>query len=621
MNEREKLQSEIVSGLDDLAKIVQQEESRQAGQPTRSVLAHHEEVLKLKRQLDELNERFIDLSTRIESGEDRDRQSSRGKILRSQTLRPPELNQIRSFAPSIEDEMVWMREAKKPRRRWLSVALLGLLAGGLGIWLRYRGVNFGTGEVAVQSEPAGADVYIGNQFRGQTPLRLKPIRAGNYRVRITKEGYEPQLQEVYLGQGETARVEVHLNELSAADLQTLAQSLFNQGKLREADRICTLLFRKPPYDAFALDLKQKILTGLLAQINAGELPRETASADPVTQPGGQSALATSKPPGTPDLSERAMRHGAAGNARVHHIDQTPSDKRPATVPVRPTIQSEPTPSTRSLGAGGIASQVSTTQGVRSQLGTIDTAVLDRIKDRIQSKNFAEARALLQHLPEASAPVVELRNLMELAESEVQEQKTRVSSSLQKAESALLVGHYITPPDDNVVLHCNRGLSLEPQNQRLLALKKDVIQRSIAQARDWIQRGKFEQARACYSSLNYLAQNDPGFPVQRQWFQEEINKLEFTSYPVIHEHKFGSCNGRLRMNAHVLSFVPSGDSSHGFTEALRNTVVREAGETLKVRLAGRNYEFHPNSNQESASNRQAFQAVYEQLMNLVAKASH
>jgi len=267
------------------------------------------------------------------------------------------------------------------------------------------------------------------------------------------------------------------------------------------------------------------------------------------------------------------------------------------------------------------SQVSAANSTHRQPDPVNTEVLDRIKNRIQSRNFAEARALLQPLPVSSQPVVELKNLLELAETDVRKQQDLVSSSLQKAESALIVGHYVAPPDDNVVIHCNRGLGFDPQNQRLLELKKDVIHRSIAQARDWIQRGRFEQARASYSSLNYLSQNDTGFPVHQQWFQEELNKLEFTSYSVIHEHKFGSCSGRLRMNAHVLSFVPSGDSFHGFTEPLRNIMVTETGETLKVRLDGKSYEFQANSNQDSASSRQAFQAAHEQLMNLVARATH
>ena len=266
------------------------------------------------------------------------------------------------------------------------------------------------------------------------------------------------------------------------------------------------------------------------------------------------------------------------------------------------------------------SQVSATNSTPRQPDPINTEVLDRIKSRIQSRNFAEARALLQQLPVSSEPIVELKNLIERAETDARRQQDLVSSALQKAESALILGRYVAPPDDNVVIHCNRGLSFDPQNQRLLALKKDVIQRSIAQAKDWIQRGRFEQARASYSSLSYLSQIDTGFPVRHQWFQEELEKLEFTSYPVIHEHKFGSCTGRLRMNAHVLSFVPSGDSFHGFTVPLRNIMVTEPGETLKVRLDGKSYEFRANSNQDSASSRQAFQAVYEQLMNLVAKAT-
>src|SRR6185295_13970482 len=127
----------------------------------------------------------------------------------------------------------------------------------------------------IESEPAGADVYLDDQFRGQTPVQLKSMQAGSHRVRITKEGYEALVQELRLSRGETASLDVRLNELTAAQLHVLARSLFNQGKLREADRICTLLFKKLPYDPVALDLKEKILTGLLAQMGSEELPAKS----------------------------------------------------------------------------------------------------------------------------------------------------------------------------------------------------------------------------------------------------------------------------------------------------------------------------------------------------------
>jgi hypothetical protein len=45
----------------------------------------------------------------------------------------------------------------------------------------------------------------------------------------------------------------------------------------------------------------------------------------------------------------------------------------------------------------------------------------------------------------------------------------------------------------------------------------------------------------------LSHNDSRFPIPGQELRQELTKLEFSSYPVIHEHKLGSCRGRLRIN--------------------------------------------------------------------------
>src|SRR5206468_3932597 len=140
------------------------------------------------------------------------------------------------------------------------------------------------------------------------------------------------------------------------------------------------------------------------------------------------------------------------------------------------------------------------------------------------------------------------------------------------------------------VYCNRALAIDPQNQKALALKKDVIGRSVTQAREWIERGRFDEARLFYSSLNYLSQNDNRFPISRQELQQELAKLEFSSYPVIHPHKLGSCKGRLRMNGYVVSFVPSQDSSDGFTEKLTHVSLAGAGDDLKLKVNDKSYRF-------------------------------
>jgi hypothetical protein len=155
---------------------------------------------------------------------------------------------------------------------------------------------------------------------------------------------------------------------------------------------------------------------------------------------------------------------------------------------------------------------------------------------------------------------------------------------------------------------------------LLVLKKEAVNRSVEQAKGWIRRGKFDQARLVYSALNYLSQGDDRFPLPRSVIQQELSGLEFTAYPVIHQHRFGTCTGRLRMNAYALSFVPSGDSEDGLTVPLKQINVAGTGETLRIELNGETYRFRANSPQGASGNKEAFRALYERLMGLIAKAS-
>jgi TonB family protein len=50
-----------------------------------------------------------------------------------------------------------------------------------------------TGELRVESEPAGARVRVNGESRGETPLVLPDLPFGDYEVRVERRGYEPQL--------------------------------------------------------------------------------------------------------------------------------------------------------------------------------------------------------------------------------------------------------------------------------------------------------------------------------------------------------------------------------------------------------------------------------------------
>ena len=137
--------------------------------------------------------------------------------------------------------------------------------------------------------------------------------------------------------------------------------------------------------------------------------------------------------------------------------------------------------------------------------------------------------------------------------------------LHKAEGAVALDHYVLPSGDNAVAYCNRVLALAPENQKARSLKEESINKAVAQAKKCIESRRFSEAREIYSALLQWSQQESLFPLTPEELNNELEKLEFTVYPVVHDHLFGSCKGHLKINAYVISFVPSGDSKDGFTE--------------------------------------------------------
>ena len=57
-------------------------------------------------------------------------------------------------------------------------------------------------EIQILTTPAGADVYIENQLRGQSPLTLRDLKAGHYRVRVQMEGYDIMARDISIERGQ-----------------------------------------------------------------------------------------------------------------------------------------------------------------------------------------------------------------------------------------------------------------------------------------------------------------------------------------------------------------------------------------------------------------------------------
>ena len=61
-------------------------------------------------------------------------------------------------------------------------------------------------QIQIVSIPSGARVYVGNQYRGETPVTLTDLSAGEHRIRAELRGYEPSARTIRLAE-ETRAVE------------------------------------------------------------------------------------------------------------------------------------------------------------------------------------------------------------------------------------------------------------------------------------------------------------------------------------------------------------------------------------------------------------------------------
>src|SRR5262245_62155808 len=95
----------------------------------------------------------------------------------------------------------------RPRTWILIVVLLATVAMSRHAPLSAAG---GAGSLRVDSEPAGAVVYIDGRQTGETPLTLDTLPEGVHRVRLVRSGYLDNVRLVTIKSGARADVRTQL---------------------------------------------------------------------------------------------------------------------------------------------------------------------------------------------------------------------------------------------------------------------------------------------------------------------------------------------------------------------------------------------------------------------------
>ncbi|MEW5979159.1 MAG: PEGA domain-containing protein [Acidobacteriota bacterium] len=504
----------------------------------------------------------------------------------------------------------------------LAVAALTLLALGLGAWAGKwlaLGPRAELASLSIQSAPPGAAVLIDGVQKGVTPLRLEAVASGKYYLQLSKQGYQSSGQEIDLVPGQALTLSLPLSALVVPvlpweELKQQAQTLVDEGKLIEAVEACNQLLLSDPGNAFALSTKERIRAELLEQSQEAIRNKQWDSARQVLNrslglfPGDSEALGMlkmirpklKKPVPTIDAAEKE-RH-----ANILALQQ------------RITTAFESGNYFRPDGVVGLVRQLEEiSPGDVIGRGTMDKIhrmIVDQAERKLQRKDFAglksEIRQLEDHFP-SSPELVRISAAVRLEEGR---QAATRSAWLQKAETAFLAGHYLSPSDDNVVVHANRVLSVDPQNSKALSLKKESLQKALDQARALVQAGKYDEGRDSYAALYYLSKSDSLVPAGSQQLKAEVDRLEFRAYPVSHDHTVGHCTGRLRFNAYTLVYLPSAGSKDGFSCKLTD-VKAEAGEKLKIQANGKTYRYDLNNGGSKDARREKIREIQEEIGKL------
>jgi thioredoxin-like negative regulator of GroEL len=207
-----------------------------------------------------------------------------GSSLRSK-LYTPELadlprNPSSQTAVELNTEQIAIRKRKQNARWWvlLSISALGLVL--LTVSAAYLLVrrNSRVDQLVILTVPSGAEVQLDSKSYGRSPIKLEQIQTGLYKLRITKENFEPI--ETTISITETRQYDYKLKPIAPIDSsgrsaeenvkrwQQDCEERFAQGRYAipyddSAHYYAGLILGVDEFNAFALDMVDRIHKVLL----------------------------------------------------------------------------------------------------------------------------------------------------------------------------------------------------------------------------------------------------------------------------------------------------------------------------------------------------------------------
>lgn len=516
----------------------------------------------------------------------------------------------------------------KRQRRWLALASVACVIFGALIGATiFQFTRSSVGTLQVQTDPEGAKVFIDGQFKGLTPFQADSLQAGNYTIRLERDGYLPEAQTFQIAGGEPAKWSVilrvsEMRSMSPIDLQKTAQELFEREQFLEASNQCDLILRKEPQNQSVLLLKKKIIDHYWQEFKSAQQIKYWENAKVALL-----NLLKVSPQDTDAIKE------------LKNFEWKPRKKKEVVPPIPPDLKKVKIDELHrqleaALSAGNyftpasgnaadliqqLAALAPNDEMVKSGTGTVEREGLNQIQRRIQNKDYEGARSLARQLQSYFPGNAELTRVQETLKENESHQSQLRNDLIQKAEAALTLGNYVTPASESALSYCNRLLAIDRQNPRAQALRRESLQKAAEQAKEFVQKERFDEAREVLAALYAVAHND-GKTAVAQELKSLMGRVEFTAVAVTHDHTIGSCSGRLRMNAFVIAYLPSGDSKDGFSQKISEIVEIESSDKLKIQLKNKTYRFQLNASKNKEESRQKLKEVADQLNHFIEQAS-
>jgi hypothetical protein len=505
----------------------------------------------------------------------------------------------------------------------IAIFMIAILGGVLWIFVR---PSVQDSSITIHSEPDGVKVTIDELMTAQTPFHMGNISQGHYLVHFEKEGYQTLTQQLDVLPGQSIQFTVHLQPVQTFSSTELnlenVQSLLNKGQLVQAGRIAAALLAKNPGQAEVLQIQQEIRKRLMTQANKAMAASHWDEARSAWEKLFQLF------PSDPDIQRQLRETRSRQKKETDTTKNSAATTQARIQTMREQIQTAlrqgnylPPASENALDAiHQLASLAPGDALVKEATEQIQREWLAQVSRKIQAKSLEEARGMLRQYQSFFVESAEFRNLRDTLRNEESKQLDQKSSLIRLAETAYSTGHYVIPANENAVTLANRVLNSDPQNQRMLAIKKDSLAKALALARDDVVRWKFDDASSLFSAILSFAAIENHFLFDVSQIKSEAEKVEFKSFAVNHNHTIvGNCSGKLRVNSIVVTYVPSGDSKDGFIERVADIQQLESGDKLKLKFPLKLFKFEAKGAENKEDNRQKIQQMYLTLRRVAPTA--